>query len=139
MITETATGITHTAATDGNGSYVIANLPVGTYNVIAELAGFKKASQSGYQLVADGRVSADFTLSVGDMTELVTVSVQGETTNTISGEIARVVDREQVQDLALNARNPTSAPAAARGRGDVLGGCRHERDHTRTVRMADTR
>jgi hypothetical protein len=29
----------------------------------------------------------------------------GETVNTVSGEIARVVDREQVQNLALNGRN----------------------------------
>ena len=29
----------------------------------------------------------------------------GETVNTTSGEIARVVDREQVQNLALNGRN----------------------------------
>jgi hypothetical protein len=39
------------------------------------------------------------------MEEVVEVSVAGEMVNTTSGEIARVVDREQVQNLALNGRN----------------------------------
>ncbi len=39
------------------------------------------------------------------MTESVQVTSIGESVNTTSGEIARVVDREQVQNLALNGRN----------------------------------
>src|SRR5207244_5048792 len=42
---------------------------------------------------------------VGGVSEVVEVSVHGETVNTVSGEVARVVDREQVQNLALNGRN----------------------------------
>src|SRR5262245_430308 len=104
-VTQDGTGLTRSTTTDSAGAYVFVSLPVGTYTVTAELAGFKKALKSGYQLVADGRLTADFTLDIGQVAEVIEVTVAGETVNTTSGEIARVVDREQVQNLALNGRN----------------------------------
>src|SRR5512139_3945692 len=103
--TEVRTSYTRTATTDAQGAYVLVNLPLGTYNVSAEMQGFKKELKTGYMLVADGRVTADFTLEVGGLNETGEVTVAGETVNTVSGEIARTVDREQVQSLALNGRN----------------------------------
>src|SRR5262249_46194349 len=88
------------------GGYVITNLLPGRYTVTAEIEGFKKTSQTGYVLTADGRLTADLALSVGGVTETIEVAaVAGETINRTSGEIARVVDSTQVQNLALNARN----------------------------------
>ncbi len=97
---------TRSVVTDERGGYVITNLLPGRYTVTAELEGFKKTSQSGYVLTADGRLTADIALSVGGVTETIEVAaVAGETINRTSGEIARVVDSTQVQNLALNARN----------------------------------
>jgi carboxypeptidase family protein len=103
-VAQEGTGLTRTASTDQEGAYVLVSLPVGTYTVSAELGGFQKAVKTGYKLVADGRVTADFTMGVGEISETVEVTVAGETVNTVSGEIARVVDREQVQNMALNGR-----------------------------------
>jgi hypothetical protein len=61
--------------------------------------------KSGYHLDADGRITADFMLKPGTVTQTVEVVASGETVNTVSGEISRVVDMNQVQDLALNGRN----------------------------------
>ena len=104
-VMQTATGLTRTATTDEHGAYVFVDLPIGTYTVKAELSGFKTGIASGYTLNADARVRADFTLELGAVSESVQVTAPGETVNTVSGEIARVVDREQVQNLALNGRN----------------------------------
>ena len=103
--TEVSTNYARTGPTDAQGSFVFVNLPLGTYNVSAEMQGFKKAVRSGFVLVADGRLTADFALEVGGLNETVEVSVMSETVNTVSGEIARTVDRNQVQSLALNGRN----------------------------------
>ncbi len=103
--TEVRTRYSRTAFTDAEGTYVLVNLPLGTYTVEAEITGFSKELKSGFVLVADGRLTADFTLSVGSITETVEVSIEAETVNTTSGEIARTVDRQQVQSLALNGRN----------------------------------
>src|SRR5262245_20408564 len=103
-VTQQGTGLTRSATTDAAGAYVFVSLPIGTYDVSAEMSGFKKAVKTGYVLVSDGRVTADFSLAVGGVSEVVEVTVKGETVNTVSGEVARVVDREQVQTLALNGR-----------------------------------
>src|ERR1051326_4987868 len=99
------TALTRTTTTDAEGAYVFVDLPVGTYTVKAELSGFKTAVNSGYALAADGRVTANFKLEVGALSETIEVTAAGETVNTTSGEVARVVDSEQVQNLALNGRN----------------------------------
>jgi hypothetical protein len=103
-VTQAQTQLTKSVTTDKEGAYIFVSLPVGTYSVTAELSGFRKQAKTGYNLVADGRLTADFNLAVGQVSEVVEVTVAGETVNTTSGEIARVVDREQVQNLALNGR-----------------------------------
>jgi len=103
--THSGTAFARTALTDSRGAYVLVDMPIGTYTIKAELEGFKTAVKTDYVLVADGRLGVDFALEVGALSELVTVTSPGEAVNTISGEIARVIDREQVQNLALNGRN----------------------------------
>ena len=105
-ITNLATNLVRTATTDDDGFYNATNLPVGTYTVAAVGTGFKKAEQAGIALAADARLTVDLTLEPGQVTETVQVSsTVGETVNTTSGEVARVVDQRQVQNLALNGRN----------------------------------
>ena len=53
----------------------------------------RRRSRPGYVLVADGRLTADFALEVGGLNETVEVTVESETVNTTSGEVARTVDR----------------------------------------------
>jgi len=105
-VTNVNTGIARTAISDQTGAYVVASLPVGTYSVSAELQGFRKAERKGFDLSADARLTADFSLAVGSMTETVEVqAVRGEIVNRVSGEIARVIDGAQVRELALSGRN----------------------------------
>jgi hypothetical protein len=105
-ITNVGTGITRNTVTDEHGAFVVTNLPVGSYSVSAELQGFRKAERRGFELTADGRLTADLTLGVGAMTETVEVqAVRGETVNRTSGEISRVIDGAQVRELALSGRN----------------------------------
>jgi len=105
-VTNPANNLVRTATTDSDGFYTVTNIPVGNYSVEAERSGFKKAAQSGISVVADARLTVDVTLEAGQVTETVQVTTAvGETVNTTSGELARVVDQRQVQNLALNGRN----------------------------------
>jgi hypothetical protein len=105
-VTNSATNATRTATSDASGFYTVTNLPVGTYTVMVERTGFKKASQIDNVLTADTRLTVNIALEAGNVSETVEVSTSaGETVNTTSGEVARVVDRRQVQNLALNGRN----------------------------------
>ena len=104
--TNTQTGLTRTATTDSTGTYVVPSLPIGAYTVTAELEGFRKAERTGFELAADGRITADFAMGIGSLTETVTVeAVRGDTVNRTSGEVSRVVDGETVRSLALSGRN----------------------------------
>jgi hypothetical protein len=106
IITNTGANISRTVTTDPNGFYVATSLAVGNYSVMVERQGFKRASKTGYDLTADGRLTIDFTLEAGAVTDSVeVVAATGETVNSTSGEVARVVDQKQVQQLALNGRN----------------------------------
>jgi hypothetical protein len=105
-ITNVNTGLVVERVTDANGQYVATNLPVGSYSVEANLTGFRKIQRTGFQLTADGRISADFSLAVGGVTENVDVqAVLGETVNRTSGEVSRTIDSAQIKDLAFNGRN----------------------------------
>src|SRR5437660_9008145 len=105
-VTNVGTNLVRTATTDGSGFYTLTNLPVGTYNVSAEQKGFKQALRSDNVLAADARLTVDLTLDPGDVSETVQIATSaGETINTTSGELERVVNQQQVQDLALNGRN----------------------------------
>src|SRR6266513_2246073 len=105
-VTNLASNLARTATTDDDGFYTVTNLPVGNYSVEAVRSGFKRTAQSGITVTADARLSVDIVLETGQVTETVQIStIVGETVNTSSGEVARVVDKRQVQDLALNGRN----------------------------------
>ena len=90
-IVNTDTKAVRTVTTDERGFYVAENLPIGPYSVVVEQPGFKRAEQHGLSLVADGRVTANFTLQVGDSTQSVeVVEAAGEVLNTVSAEVARI-------------------------------------------------
>jgi len=104
-ITNQDTRLERVVICDDRGYYVAPQLSVGTYQVAAEAKGFKKITQLGNDLVAGGHLTVNLTLQVGAVTETVEVHTTRETVNTISGEISRTIDSEQVQHLALNERN----------------------------------
>lgn len=105
-VTNDGTGLVRSAVTDERGGWTVTNLPVGRYSVMAEITGFRKAQQTGLELNADSRLTANFKLEVGGVTETVSVvAVTGEKVNTTSGELARTIDGAQVREVALNGRN----------------------------------
>jgi hypothetical protein len=106
VITNTNTQDSRNTTTDSDGFYVITNLAIGTYSIEATQTGFQKQQQKGLNVVADGRLSIDFQLQIGDVSQ--TVEVVGAATdqlNTVSGELAKTIDRKEVENLALNGGN----------------------------------
>ena len=104
--TDAATNTTRTATSDENGFYTLANLPTGVYTISAEKENFKRSEQTGNAVSADARLTLNLTLQIGSINETVEVRQRsGETVNTTSGEVAKTIDRQQVENLALNGRN----------------------------------
>ncbi|HJQ23528.1 MAG TPA: carboxypeptidase-like regulatory domain-containing protein [Blastocatellia bacterium] len=118
-VTNTGTQIKRTAQTDSNGYYVVANLPAGLYDLSVEQAGFKKFVQTNIKLDADGKLAIDVQLEVGAVTDAVTVTAENVQIETSTARVGRTLEGKQVQDLALNGRNPVFLQMLKAG---VLGG-----------------
>ncbi|HLJ13539.1 MAG TPA: carboxypeptidase regulatory-like domain-containing protein [Bryobacteraceae bacterium] len=99
------TQATRIAMTDSKGFYSVEELPIGPYRIQVDRAGFKRATQSGLSLTSDARVTASFMLQVGELSQTISVEAHPEQLNTVSGEIAHVVDQRQVSNLPLNGRS----------------------------------
>ncbi len=105
-ITDTDTQAVRNVITDDKGFYVAENLPIGPYSVSADQAGFKRTSQGGFQVVADGHITANLQLQLGEASQTVeVVAAAGETLNTVSGEVSHTIDKGQLENLPLNGRN----------------------------------
>ncbi|HZS56717.1 MAG TPA: carboxypeptidase regulatory-like domain-containing protein [Bryobacteraceae bacterium] len=105
-VTNLETAAARTVQTDTNGFYNATELPIGSYKVDVTKQGFKTQTQRGLQLVADGRITANFTLQIGNVSQSVeVVAAAGEQLNTVSGELSRVIDSHQVDNLTMNGRN----------------------------------
>jgi hypothetical protein len=98
-------GITRELTSNSAGAYSAPSIPIGNYTVTAEAPGFQKLTRSGITLQVGQAQRVDMQLTVGQVTQEVSVVgnlVQVQTENaTISG----VVTGKQIQDLELNGRN----------------------------------
>src|SRR5215831_6909018 len=68
----TESGLTRTVITNETGSYRMPALPVGAYDVTAELSGFKQQVRRGINLVVAQEAVVNLTLDVGDLKEQIT-------------------------------------------------------------------
>src|SRR4029079_16129799 len=74
--TNLGTQYCRSAVTDGAGEYALRLLPVGNYQVVVNLPGFKNYSQSGIVLEVGRNARVDATIELGAVSE--TVSVVGD-------------------------------------------------------------
>src|SRR4029079_8529736 len=74
--TNLGTQYSRSAVTDGAGEYALRLLPVGNYQVVVNLPGFKNYSQSGIVLEVGRNARVDATIELGAVSE--TVSVVGD-------------------------------------------------------------
>ena len=104
-VTNTETGLVRTTVTNDAGVYFVAELPVGRYDVSAELTGFKTASRTGVTLRVADDSAQDFVLQPGDVTEVITVEASSTPVKLVGGEVSGVITGEMVRELPLNGRN----------------------------------
>ncbi len=103
--TDAGTGIKFTVKTAATGSYVFPSLRAGAYNVRVEAAGFRAAEDLGVVLDAASHRTVDFKLTVGAVSESISVVATLQQVQTASGDVARVIDDTQLSQIALNGRN----------------------------------
>ena len=113
----TETGFVRTGVTDGEGIYRLTALPVGTYDITAELQGFSKIESKGIVLNVGQTLDIPVTLKVATLSE--SVEVRGETPmiERTSSSVGGVVDVERMESLPLNGRQFANAAITIPGVG----------------------
>src|SRR5947199_5860396 len=102
---QTESGLTRTVNTNENGDYRMPSLPVGAYEVTAELSGFKQQVRRGISLAVAQEVVLNLTLEVGNVQQQVTITEEAPLVNTTLASTAGLITGEQLKDLPLNGRS----------------------------------
>jgi hypothetical protein len=113
--TNVDTKLVLTVTSGDNGSYVVTPLPVGFYDVLVELEGFRSHSVKRLKVDAAMRATVDVRLDIGQMSESTTVQANTAILQTETGQIGRLIEGRQVADLTLAGRNPIVLPLMKAG------------------------
>jgi hypothetical protein len=103
--TNQATGVAYSSSTDEHGNFSILHVPPGTYSVKASKAGFEVTSMRDVVLYIDQKQLLNFKLTVGKVSESITISVTSTGLQTQSMETSEVITTQDILDLPLLGRN----------------------------------
>ena len=101
----TGTGVSQSVTTNGQGRFNLPDLPLGTYDVQASLAGFQSVVHKGLTLTVGSQNVVDFALPLGQVAETVLVTGESPIVDTTSAAFATTISQKQIADLPLNGRN----------------------------------
>jgi hypothetical protein len=105
-VTNLDTGDTRVVVTNENGLYRAPLLPLGTYRVNAQLQGFRRFEQTGVTLSAGRTAVINVTLSVGEISETITVTADAPLVDSGRIELGRTLSEAEIKTLPLTSRNP---------------------------------
>lgn len=100
-----ATNVRYETQANVSGEYYLANLPPGAYRLEVEKPGFKKLIKPDVVLHVQDALEVDFEMTVGEVTDSITVQGGLLPVETESATVSTVVDRTFVADMPLNGRS----------------------------------
>ena len=98
-------GNSFVAVTESTGQYRFGSIRPGIYNITAELAGFATTTQEQLELLVGQRAVLDFSLTISDLQESVTVSAASPLLDLQQSKLGGNIDARQVESLPINGRN----------------------------------
>ena len=111
------TGFTRSEVSDAEGVYRLSALPVGIYDVTAELQGFTTVSKKGVEVNVGQTQAIDFPLKVAQLAETVNVTGATPLIQTTASSVGAVVDVKRIESLPLNGRQFANLAATVPGVG----------------------
>jgi len=105
-----------------DGSYQFQNLLPGTYEITAQMPGFKTYSQTNMILRADTAASVNIPLQVGDVQQKVDVTGEAVLVDTESANNSVTMDSHLIESLPNNTRSPLNFVFSLAGTTEAQGG-----------------
>ena len=103
-VKNTGTGLTREIVTNETGDFTVPLLPIGSYEISAELPGFKTATKSGITLKIDDRIRVDFSLEIGNVSDKIVVMETAPLVQSENASIGNVIDNTKIVELPLDGR-----------------------------------
>lgn len=100
-VRNTGSGQTRTVQTDDDGDYNITQLPPGRYEITAEATSFSKAQVKDLEVNIGSKLTLNFDLKPGQITEVVDITADAVLVETTKSELGGVVTPIEVQNLPL--------------------------------------
>lgn len=108
-LTQTTTGAARNLTTNETGDFVFSSVVPGSYSLAIEATGFVKVERTNIQLPANERLAlGSIPMTVGSVTESVSVSAQAAVVQAASGERSALLTTAQMENLMVKGRNVTS-------------------------------
>jgi len=99
------TNVVRTQTTGKDGDYLFNLVPIGTYEVMVEQAGFEKYVRRGITLEINQNARLDVALRIGKSTQVVEVSGDLAQVDTVSATLGKVETTERILELPLVERD----------------------------------
>lgn len=112
--TNGSTGFNRNLVTGADGSYRFQSLPIGTYEVTADLSGFSAVTTRGVEINVATDRSLNITLKQASVKEQITVTVSAPLIETTPAT-GRVVSQREISNLPLNGRQFANLGSLAPG------------------------
>jgi hypothetical protein len=97
-ITDENTHLTRSTTSSDAGSYVLNNLPIGTYDLVVKREGFTTDKFPGIAVQADRTLTLPATLAIGEVSTSVTVDVQ-PLLNAVDTTNGYTLEKEQIENI----------------------------------------
>ncbi len=103
-VKNTETGFNRSEVTDAEGVYRLNALPVGTYDLHADLTGFNPYDRKGLVVSVGQTIDVNVDLAVAGLSENVSVTAESPLIETSNSSVGGVVDVKRIENLPLNGR-----------------------------------
>ncbi len=100
-----ATGLSRTVRSNGDGLYVVLNLPVGSYDITVNMPGFKKTVITDVAVDVGAKPAVPIALQIGSSGDSVEVRAETVSIQTNTAEIGGVITSTEATQIQLNGRN----------------------------------
>ncbi len=104
VVRNTETGVKSSARTNERGFYSISPLPIGRYDLTAELSGFRRHVEQGIVLTTGQSLELNIRLEVGTVTESVTVTASSSLLETRTSDASQLIESRSIEDIPLGDR-----------------------------------